>query len=113
MALLHWGELRLQVRDKGKIESGTQVTWVLAGEAVQVLAATSTTDPSTNRLACNIAEMLPLGEISLCRLAVLGTSDTIQLNLPTAQLAAMCVTTGDGITLAVPIDAAHIMPLRT
>jgi molybdate transport system ATP-binding protein len=112
-ALLHWGELRLKVRDKGKIEGGTRVTWVLAGEAVQVLAANDATDPSSNRLMCNITEMLPLGEISLCRLAVIGTPDTIQLNLPTAQLTAMRVHTGDAITLAVPVDAAHIMPLRT
>jgi molybdate transport system ATP-binding protein len=111
-ALLHWGELRLKVRDKGKIESGTQVTWVLAGEAVQVIAANETADASSNHLLCRITEMLPLGEISLCRLAVQGTPDTIQLNLPTAQLAAMGVHSGDEISLAVPLDAAHIMPLR-
>jgi molybdate transport system ATP-binding protein len=111
-ALLHWGDLRLKVRDKGKIENGTQVTWVLAGEAVQVLLANDATDASSNRLLCSITEMLPLGEISLCRLAVQGTPDTIQLNLPTAQLSSMSVSTGDNITLAVPLDAAHIMPLR-
>ncbi|TAG26693.1 MAG: ABC transporter ATP-binding protein [Burkholderiales bacterium] len=111
-ALLYWGELRLRVQDKGKIQSGTQVTWVLAGEAVQVLQANDTPDPSTNRLICTLREMLPLGEISLCRLAVHGTPDTIQLNLPTAQLTAMGLNTGHEITLAVPLDAAHIMPLR-
>jgi molybdate transport system ATP-binding protein len=111
-AWLQWGELRLKVRDKGKIESGTQVTWVLAGEELQVIATNDTADASSNHLACQLTEMLPLGEISLCRLAVLGTQESIQLNLPTAQLAAMQINTGGDITLSVPIDAAHIMPLR-
>jgi molybdate transport system ATP-binding protein len=109
---LYWGELRLRVRDKGKIQSGTYVTWVLAGEAVQVLRPSDALEPHTNRLICTLSEMLPLGEISLCRLAVHGTPDTIQLNLPTAQLTAMGLHTGDEIALAVPLDAAHIMPLR-
>ncbi len=115
-ALLHWGDLRLRVRDKGKIDSGTQVTWVLAGEAVQIVVAQNELPDSAstpdNLLACRLTEMLPLGEISLCRLAALGTPDTLQLNLPTAQLASMRLATGDSITLRVPTDAAHIMPLR-
>jgi molybdate transport system ATP-binding protein len=111
-ALLHWGELRLHVKDKGKIESGTAVTWVLAGEAVQLLALQEAAQNDANVLACHFTEMLPLGEISLCRLAVQGTPDTIQLNLPTAQLNAMGLATGAQVKLAVPTDAAHIMPLR-
>ncbi len=111
-ALLHWGDLKIRVRDKGKIDSGTKVTWVLAGEAVQVLAMDEAAEPPANRLRCTLTEMLPLGEISLCRMAVTGTQDVIQLNLPAAQLAAMNASTGSGIELQVPIDAAHIMPLR-
>jgi molybdate transport system ATP-binding protein len=112
-ALLHWGELRLRVKDKGKIENGTAVTWVLAGEAVQLLSPAEAAQGDANLLSCHFTEMLPLGEISLCRLAVQGTPDTIQLNLPTAQLSAMGLATGAQVKLAVPTDAAHIMPLRT
>ena len=111
-AVLHWGDLRLKVRDKGKIDSGTKVTWVLAGEAVQIIAAGQAISPQDNLLACTITEMLPLGEISLCRLAVNSTPDTIQLNLPTAQLSALSLIIGGSITLNIPIDAAHIMPVR-
>jgi molybdate transport system ATP-binding protein len=111
-ALLHWGELRLRVKDKGKIESGTSVTWVLAGEAVQLLAPQDAAQRDANLLTCQFVEMLPLGEISLCRLTVQGTRDTIQLNLPTAQLSAMGLAKGAQVSLAVPTDAAHIMPLR-
>jgi molybdate transport system ATP-binding protein len=116
-ALLHWGDVRLRVQDKGKIDSGTAVTWVLAGEAVELVSAAdalaSANSSEANHLICQLTELLPLGEISLCRLAVKGTQDTIQLNLPTAQLTAMGLTTGDATTLRVPPQAAHIMPLRT
>jgi molybdate transport system ATP-binding protein len=111
-ALLHWGELRLRVKDKGKIENGTAVTWVLAGEAVQLLSPSGAAQSDANLLNCSFTEMLPLGEISLCRIKVQGTPDTIQLNLPTAQLSAMGLATGAHVRLAVPLDAAHIMPLR-
>jgi molybdate transport system ATP-binding protein len=116
-AVLHWGQLRLRVNDKGKIDAGAAVTWVLAGEAVQLQAAdtvpTAELDADTNHLPCRLLEMLPLGEICLCRLGVVGTPDVIQLNLPTAQLTRMGLQTGDAAVLNVPVDAAHIMPLRS
>ena len=116
-AVLHWGQLRLRVNDKGKIDAGAAVTWVLAGEAVHLQAAdalpAAEQGVATNHLPCRLLEMLPLGEISLCRLAVVGTSDAIQLNLPTAQLTRMGLQTGDTAVLNVPVDAAHIMPLRS
>jgi molybdate transport system ATP-binding protein len=113
---LHWGDLRLRVADKGKIDDNTAVTWVLAGEAVQLHGAQAEMDEvnaSVNRLNCRFTEMLPLGEISLCRLAVHGTPDTIQLNLPTASLASMGLRSGDEAVLAVPPESVHIMPIRT
>jgi molybdate transport system ATP-binding protein len=112
-ALLHWADLRLRVKDKGKIKSGTAVTWVLAGEAVQWLAPSRAAHSDANLLSGSFTEVLPLGEISLCRINVQGTPDTIQLNLPTAQLSAMGLDTGAHVSLAVPTDAVHIMPLRT
>ncbi len=112
IAWLHWGQLRLSVRNKGKIESNTPVTWVLAGEAVQVVTNIEAAALQGNALLCRMTEMLPLGEISLCRLQVHGTPDTIVLNLPTAQLSAMGAATGDEIMLGVPTEAIHIMPLR-
>jgi molybdate transport system ATP-binding protein len=111
-ALLHWGDLKIRVKDKGKIENGTAVTWVLAGEAVQLLAPDDDAPSDANVLSCHFTEMLPLGEISLCRIKVQGTTDTIQLNLATAQISAMGLAAGSPAKLAVPAGAAHIMPLR-
>jgi molybdate transport system ATP-binding protein len=115
-ATLVWGSIRLRVADKGKIDDGTAVTWVLAGEAVQLLsadAAPETPAAQDNRVACTFTEMLPLGEISLCRLAVQGTQDSIQLNLPTAALVQHGFQKGANGMLSIPVDAAHIMPLRS
>jgi molybdate transport system ATP-binding protein len=111
-AALQWGNLRLRVIDKNKIANDTAVTWVLAGEEVQLHAADASMGVAVNRLECRLSEMLPLGEISLCRLAVQGTQDTIQLNLPTEKLSAMRVASGDAVALAVPPESVHIMPLK-
>jgi molybdate transport system ATP-binding protein len=37
---LHWGSQVLHVQDKGKMGNNTSVTWVIAGDLVNVLPAT-------------------------------------------------------------------------
>ncbi len=121
LAYLQWGNApdapRLRVRDKGKIADGTDVTWVLAGEAVHLLASGSTAQHGThlsgaNLLDCQLIELLALGEISLCRFAVAGTSDQIELNLSASLLASLKLRSGSRAVLAVPEDAVHIMPIK-
>ena len=116
LAELQWGTApdapRLIVRDKGKIDDDTAVTWVLAGEAVQLFTSTSEAAPESNLLPATLTEALPLGEISLCRFAVQGTPDGIQLNLPTATLQAQQWHIGQALQLAIARDAVHIMPLK-
>jgi molybdate transport system ATP-binding protein len=119
-AHLQWGDSpdapRLVVRDKGKIADGTAVTWVLAGEAVQLLASggfVANQLDGVNLLDCQLTELLPLGEISLCRFSVSGTPDQIELNLSASLLAGLNLQAGDRVALTVPEDAAHIMPIKT
>jgi molybdate transport system ATP-binding protein len=123
---LHWGSQVLQVPDKGKIANDTAVTWVMAGDMLNVLpadavpvghAANATT--ADNYLPCQLVEMLPLGEISVCKLAVPGTAtparpqgDVVTLNLSTALLRGMSASQGAALTLHLPPQALHIMPLR-
>ncbi len=121
---LHWGTHRLHAPDKGKIDSGTAVTWVLAGDSVQVMAANSanSTDARAvqsaaardNYLPCQLTEMLPLGEICVCQLTVPGApaADTIRLNLSTAVLRSLAAQVGSNLLLHIPPDALHIMPVR-
>lgn len=111
---LHWGSLVLQVQDKGKIANNTEVTWVMAGDLVQVLGAQGLVPAHDNLLACRLVEMLPLGEISVCKLAVEGTpeGDHVTLNLSTALLRSLQAGVGSALRLHLPPQALHIMPLR-
>jgi molybdate transport system ATP-binding protein len=121
MGQLRWGSLRLHVPDKSKIANDTAVTWVMAGDMVQVLgthsAAGSALAAATvedNFLPCRLVEMLPLGEISVCKLVVHGTpeGDSVVLNLSTALLRSLHASVGTELLLHLPPQALHIMPLR-
>jgi molybdate transport system ATP-binding protein len=126
---LRWGSQVLHVQDKGKIANNTAVTWVVAGDAVQVLGASPVSGASPmfdtspalpeataqdNFLPCRLTEMLPLGEISVCKLAVQGTpeGDQVMLNLSTALLRGLGAQVGTELMLHLPPQALHIMPLR-
>jgi molybdate transport system ATP-binding protein len=110
---LRWGTHTLQVADKGKIDDGTAVTWVLAGDSVQVLPA-QPTGLADNHLPCELTEMLPLGEICVCKLAVPGApvGDAVTLNLSTAVLRGFGAQVGSALVLHIPPQAVHIMPVR-
>jgi molybdate transport system ATP-binding protein len=123
MGQLHWGSQVLLVPDKGKIANGTAVTWVIAGDSVQVLGADgaagdtqAVANPTApdNFLPCRLVEMLPLGEISVCKLVVHGTpeGDSVVLNLSTALLRSLQAKVGTQLLLHLPPQALHIMPLR-
>jgi molybdate transport system ATP-binding protein len=117
---LRWGSQRLHVQDKGKIANDTEVTWVIAGDLVQVLEAGPASSnklaasAQDNLLLCRLVEMLPLGEISVCKLAVHGTpeADNISLNLSTALLRSLQAGVGTELLLHLPAQALHIMPVR-
>jgi molybdate transport system ATP-binding protein len=132
MGQLHWGSLRLHVPDKSKIANDTAVTWVMAGDLVQVWGAAnqaanrlvdhpavpvsiSVADGTPdNLLPCSLAEMLPLGEMSVCKLRVHDTpeGDSVVLNLATTLLSSLHASVGTELVLRLPPQAIHIMPLR-
>ncbi|MEK7345723.1 MAG: ABC transporter ATP-binding protein [Pseudomonadota bacterium] len=123
-----WGRLRwtdpaqpdqcidLTVVDKNKIGDGTPVTWVLNGEQVDVLADGAplpVAGQGRTRLRCCLAEVLSLGEISLCTLTPETLpGQTITLNLTTRLLARLQVGAGGWIQLLIAPGALHIMPVR-
>jgi molybdate transport system ATP-binding protein len=114
MGQLRWGSQLLHVPDKSKIANDTAVTWVMAGDLVQVLGAGTASAPGDNFLPCRLLEMLPLGEISVCKLAVDGTPEGshVTLNLSTALLRGLQASVGTALLLHLPPQALHIMPLR-
>jgi molybdate transport system ATP-binding protein len=121
---LHWlggGEERtsacpkplvLHTLDKNRIDDGAEVSWVLAGESLEVIRSETNTD--TNVLVCAVQEVLGLGETSLCTLAPNGAgADRLTLTLSTAQLLAVGVVVGQWVHVRVNPAGIHIMPLRS
>jgi len=109
------GQIDVRVIDKNKIGEGVPVTWVLNGEGVDVLPldAPAPSDPHVNRLRCQLREVLPLGEISLCTLVPEGLPDQlITLNLSGRVLHRLGVGPGQWVQLELAPEALHIMPQR-
>jgi molybdate transport system ATP-binding protein len=91
------------------------VTWVLNGEGVDVLPhdAPASADPRLNCMRCQLREVLPLGEISLCTLVPEGLPDErITLNLTGRVLHRLGAGPGQWVQLELAPEALHIMPVR-
>jgi molybdate transport system ATP-binding protein len=110
---LDWGErdpIRLRVIDKNRIPDGASVTWVIAGERIDLLPDAAAGE---NTLRCEIVEQLALGETSLCALRPEGLPDQqLTLNLSTAQLRSMGAAVGRWLRLRIAPAAIHIMPQK-
>ncbi|WP_233259622.1 ABC transporter ATP-binding protein [Ramlibacter sp. WS9] len=110
---LTWGDgdaVRLRVVDKNRIVDGAVVTWVVAGEKVDLLADGAA---ERNVLRCRILEQLALGETSLCTLEPEHLpQERVTLNLSTAQLRSLGAEPGRWLRLAIAPEAIHIMPQK-
>lgn len=122
--LLRWsdgegGMLDLRVIDKNRLDDGVKVTWVVSGEHVDVLAqpapgALPAANDDRNDLACELVEVLSLGETSLCTLVPEKLpGQRLTLNLSTAQLRVMGAQRGSKLQVQIPTAGIHIMPQRT
>lgn len=108
--------LDLKVVDKHRLDDGVAVTWVLAGEHVDVLPADApeADGEPQNRVVCELTEMLALGETSLCTLRPLELAgERLTLNLSTAQLRRLQARVGMKLLVQIPWQGIHIMPQRT
>ena len=103
--------LVLRVIDKQRLSEGAEVSWVVAGELLDLSVQA---DPhAANTLACTLTEVLPLGEVSLCTLTPLQLpSQRITLNLSSATLRQLAAGPGALLQLHIPPEAVHIMPVR-
>jgi len=106
--------LALQVVDKHRLDDGVAVTWVLAGEHVEVRAIDAPDEDASNQLDCELVELLALGETSLCTLVPQPLQgERLTLNLPTAQLRGLGAGVGTRLRVQIPRQGIHIMPQRT
>jgi molybdate transport system ATP-binding protein len=109
---LQWGAaaIELRVLDKNRIPDGATVTWVVAGERIDLLADG---DAQGNILRCKILEQLALGETSLCTLEPERLpGERVTLNLSTAQLRSMDAAPCGWVRLVIAPEAIHIMPQK-
>lgn len=110
--------LDLEVIDKHRLGDHVAVTWVLSGEHVDVLPyerlELSDSGEALNRVACQLVEVLALGETSLCTLVPLDLPLVrLTLNLSTALLRGLSAECGVRLAVYLPLPAIHIMPQRT
>jgi molybdate transport system ATP-binding protein len=114
-ARLTWGAdeaVSLRVIDKNRIDDGAQVTWVIAGDRIELLPD-GDGDAEANTLRCEVMEQLALGETSLCLLRPQGLPlERVTLNLSTSQLRSLRAEPGHWLRLAVAPEAIHIMPRK-
>jgi molybdate transport system ATP-binding protein len=106
--------ISLQVIDKGRLDNGAEVSWVIAGELLDITAGAAPSSPQAlNTVECTVLEVLPLGEISLCTVAPRQLPhQRVALNLSTALLRQLAVQAGTTLYLHIPPEAVHIMPVR-
>jgi molybdate transport system ATP-binding protein len=112
-ARLGWGEhenASLRVIDKNRIDDDALVTWVIAGDRVELLPDG---EAEGNTLRCEMVEQLALGETSLCLLRPDRLpEERVTLNLSTAQLRSLQAQPGSWFRLAIAPEAIHIMPQK-
>jgi molybdate transport system ATP-binding protein len=106
--------ISLQVTDKGRLDNGAEVSWVIAGELLDITTGAAPSSPQAmNTVECTVLEVLPLGEISLCTVAPRQLlHQRVALNLSTALLRQLAVRAGTTLYLHIPPEAVHIMPVR-
>ncbi|MCV2358683.1 ABC transporter ATP-binding protein [Paucibacter sp. TC2R-5] len=116
-ALLQWGEdeaaPQLQIIDKGRIEDGTPVRWVISGEFIQCHTAAPTA-AVVNLVPAELIELRSLGETSTLKLAVQGSAKAhVHLDIGTRQLRQSGWRVGQVLLLELDPSGIHVMPVRS
>jgi molybdate transport system ATP-binding protein len=133
--LLRWEDpssrraLELCVLDKNRLIDGANVSWVLAGELVDVdspvnvseanephlkSASSMPTNDPMNRIVCELLELLSLGETSLCTLRPQQLpGQRLMLNLSSSLLRTLGAGVGSRVRVSIPREGIHIMPQRS
>lgn len=113
-ARLDWGgpenTVPLVVQDKGKIEDGTAVKWVVAPQFVH-LGQDRRDQP--NEVPCRIEFIRALGAVStlLC-MPLKGPQSQLHVDATTSRLRELQVAAGDTVHLRFEPEGIHVMPLK-
>jgi molybdate transport system ATP-binding protein len=122
---LRWGSgdaaLHLPVNDKGRIEPGQNVAWVVPGEGLRLCetpapqaipSAASAAPVSGLSLPAQVLTLRHLGDVWLLRLQCsTGPKASFQIMLTGPQLRPLVA--GQSLQLCIDLDWVHIMPTKT
>jgi molybdate transport system ATP-binding protein len=114
MARLRWGDaaqgLDLQTPDKGRLDDGATVRWVLSGEHVQIHVLPAS---GPNLVACSLRGLRQLGEIATLECQPLDLPQArVHLDVPTRYVRQHALLTGSVVYLQIDPQGIHIMPVR-
>lgn len=96
------------VRDKGRIDPGQQVTWVINGDGITLLDRSAQSD---DEFAAVVVAAKHLGEVTLATLALAGHPE-VQLHLTLTGPQRACLTVAATVAVRLDLSLAHVMPLR-
>lgn len=116
---LRWGStdaaLHLPVRDKGRIEPGQSVAWVVPGEGLRLCeepAAASAAPVNGLGLTVRVVTLRHLGDVWLLRLQCLdGPQASFQIMLTGPQVRPLVP--GQVLQMCMDLAMLHIMPIKT
>jgi molybdate transport system ATP-binding protein len=101
---------RLAVRDKGRIDPGQDVTWVLPGDAIHLLDGPAPAGDAA-AFAATVVEARHLGEITLATLALAAVPGA-RLRITLAGPRRRQLSAGDSLALRLDLTLVHVMPTR-
>lgn len=98
----------LHVRDKGRIDAGQAVTWVINGDGIALHEREAAGD---DEFAAVATEARHLGEVTLATVAM-AAQPAIQLRLTLTGSQRISMVVGATMTVRLDLALAHVMPLR-
>lgn len=127
LGLLLWGthpdNPRLEIRDKGRIDEGQRVTWVISGDGLQLVPEVPNIGTGSGGLAslsvrpdtwpAQVIELRSLGDIRLCRIRVeLPEPQEITLTFTSMNFPEVTLSLGSNLGLKLDSKKIHVMPAR-
>lgn len=98
----------LRVRDKGRLEPGQAVSWVIHGEGIQLLDAPA---QAPGDFCASVTELRHLGEITLVTL-LLDQAPGASLRLTLSGPQPMALAPGQRTCVRLDMALVHVMPVR-
>jgi molybdate transport system ATP-binding protein len=110
--LLNWAGIELKVLDKNKIDDGASVSWVIAGEHIHLKPAHPNSTLPSNHIQARLIEVLPLGELGLCKFVATKNGQELTLNVSTETIQQLALAQGSALCIYLDSVGIHIMPKR-